>query len=247
MAWCRFPTGTVGLQKLSWEEKGMTPLLLLLGLLMSEPADRPMTLRYLKPQGGKYVLESEVTTRTTPAGSTYSSRTVRGDETLTLTIQRDKKDQIIRAEITDQKKDRLRTAQLELRGRVPQVKRGGITELIKPPADPVVTTAPDWSDIFELVRRYDTRKGGKQEFAGLWFHPNRRHQVLTFGIEKVGKDGVTVNGTEQQLDRYAIKLRSGNYRVWARSDGRVVKILPSGEKAVPVVLEGYETAAKGLR
>jgi hypothetical protein len=128
-----------------------------------------------------------------------------------------------------------------------RLKRDGTTDLLQAPANPVVTTAPDWSDIFELVRRYDAGKGGKQEFPGLWFHPTRPLRQLTFSVERVGDDRVKIKDGGQKLGRYRVTLRSGGYLVWARADGRVCKILPGGGRAVPVVLEGYEEATSRLK
>jgi hypothetical protein len=217
----------------------------LLGALVGE-ADKQSPVRYLRPEGDRYTLESEVTTKTTPTGSTWVSKTVRGTETMTLTIHRDKEGRLIRADIVHQKGKERKTASLERKGTKTEITRGGSTDLFEGSDNPIVTTAPDWSDIFDLVRRYDRKKGGKQQFAGLWVHPTRPNLHLTFAVEKVGVDAVKVKGGQQQLDRYQVRLRSGGYRVWAR-EGRVVKILPAGAKAVPIVLEGYEEAARGLK
>ena len=210
-------------------------------------AEKPATLRYLRPEGGRYVLESEVSTTATTEGSTYVSKTVRGKETMTLTVRRGKDGKVLWAEAVQVKDGQRRKATLDLRVEPAQLKRGGVTDLLKVAANPVVTTAPDWSDVFELVRRYDGARGGKQEFAGFWMHPSQPHLTPTFSVEKLGKDTVKVDGKEQQLVRYRVKLRSGAYLVWAREGGPVCKILPGGAKAVPVVLEGYEEATRGLK
>ena len=210
-------------------------------------ADTAKPLRYLKPEGGRHVLESEVTHTTTPKGSTYVSRTVRGPETLTLTIQRDKEGHVVGAEVVQQTAGERKNATLALQEGQAKVTRRGTTDLLKVAADPVVTSAPDWSDVFELVRRYDASKGGKQEFPGLWIHPIKPPLVLTFSVEHVGEDRVKGKGGEQKLRRYRVRLRSASYTVWARTDGRVCKILPAGVKAVPVILEGYEDATRTLK
>ncbi|MBI1915401.1 MAG: hypothetical protein HYS12_11795 [Planctomycetes bacterium] len=228
----------------------MIPLTcVLLGCLVlgQGEAEKPKPVRYLKPEGNRFVLESEVTDTTTSTGSTYVSRTVRGRETLTLTVHRDKDGTVVGAEIVHRKGEVRKTASVDLRTEPAKIKRGGVTDFVKVPANPVVTTAPDWSDVFELVRRYDAKKGGKQEFPGLWFHPSQPYLMPTFTIERSGADGVKVKDETQELTRYRIGLRSGGYRVWARADGRVCKILPEGERAVPVVLEGYEEATRGLK
>lgn len=228
----------------------MTPLVCLLFgsfLVAQAEAEKPKPVRYLKPGGDRFVLESQVTITATPTGSTYVSRTVRGPETMTLTVHRDKDGKVFAAEIVQQKGEVRKTASADLRTEPAKLKRGSVTDLVRVSANPVVTTAPDWSDIFELVRRYDAKKGGKQEFPGLWFHPSQPHLTPTFAIERVGTDTVKVKGESQELTRFRVSLRNASYRVWARADGRVCKILPQGERAVPVVLEGYEEATRGLK
>src|SRR5207237_3916758 len=134
-----------------------------------------------------------------PDGSVYTSRTVRGKETMTLTVHRGKDGKVRRAKAVQEKDGQRKTADLDLRVDEARLERDGVTDRFKPPADPVVTTAPDWSDIFELVRRYDASKGGKQEFPGVWIHPSKPHLLLTFSVEKLGTDRVKVGGKEQQL------------------------------------------------
>jgi len=221
----------------------MNAALLLCLVLPAE--DRPK-LRYLKPEGGKFVLESEVT-REVKAGAVYTSKTVRGTETLTLTVRRDEKGQVQRAEIVHDRAGTVKSAQVEWTGSAFRLKRDGVTEDIKAPRDAVITSAPDWSDIFELVPRYDRVKKGKQSFAGLWFHPSRPPLTPTFTVEHTGTDAVTHKGKEEALERYEVRLRASANRVWARPDGVVVKILPAGDRSVPVVLEGYEEATRGLK
>jgi hypothetical protein len=216
-------------------------------LLGQGEAEKPKPVRYLKPDGDRFVLESEVTDTATSAGSTYVSRTVRGRETMTLTIHRAKNGTVLGAEMVHQKGEVRKTASVDLRTEPAKLKRSGVTDLVKVPANPVVTTAPDWSDVFELVRRYDAKKGGKQEFPGLWFHPSQPTLMPTFTVERSGVDGVKVKNEAQELTRYRVGLRNASYRVWARAEGRVCKILPEGERAVPVVLEGYEEATRGLK
>jgi hypothetical protein len=221
-------------------------VLLLCVLAGRGAAEKPVPVRYLRPAGAAFVLESEVTRTTSREGSTTVSRTVRGTETMTLTVRRDSAGRVLRAEIVHERGKERKTASLDLSGRRAKITRDGTTDLFKAPDNPVVTTAPDWSDVFDLARRYDAKRGGKQEVAGLWFHPTRPHLLLTFTVEKVGVDVVTLAGKEQQLDRFQVRLRSGGYRVWARG-GQVVRVLPAGAKAVPVVLEGYEEATRGLK
>jgi hypothetical protein len=223
----------------------MTPALLLCLLLPADEA-RPTTLRYLKPAGDKFVLESEVT-RETRGGAVYTSKTVRGTESLTLTVRRDEKGQTQGAEIVHDRAGAKKSAQVEWTGTGFRLKRDGVSEDLKAPRDAVITSAPDWSDIFELVPRYDRVKKGKQSFAGLWFHPSQPPLTPTFTVEHTGTDAVTRKGKEEALERFEVRIRASTNRVWAKPDGVVVKILPAGQRAVPVVLEGYEEATRGLK
>jgi hypothetical protein len=216
------------------------------GLLTAADADRPTPLRYVRPEGDKFVLECEVSTTTTPQGTLYVSRTERPDGKMTLTLRLTPGGKVLTAEAVLQGRDR-RVARLDLEGPMPWLKRGGTTEFIKAPKNPVVTTAPDWSDVFQLVRRYDADKGGRQEFAGLWFHPGLPMLTPTFTIERQGADTVMVGDRAVDLSRYKVQLRSGAYLVWARSDGVVCRLVGQGDRAVPVVLQGYEEATRDLK
>jgi hypothetical protein len=206
------------------------------GLLTAADADKPAALRYVRPEGDKFVLESEVTATTSPQGTVYVSR-----------LRATPGGKVLSAEaVLQQGRDR-RTAQLNLEGPMPRLKREGVTEFVKAPRDPVVTTAPDWSDVFQLVRRYDADKGGRQEFSGLWFHPSQPLTTPTFTIERLGGDTVTVNDRPVELSRYKVQLRSGDYLVWARPDGVVCRLAAQRPRPVPVVLQGYEEATRDLK
>jgi hypothetical protein len=128
-----------------------------------------------------------------------------------------------------------------------QIKRGGVTDLFPVTGDTVVTTDPDWSDVFQLVRRYDIGRGGRQQFAGLWIHPVEPPEALTLTIEHLGTDKVTVEDQTVELDRYRVRRRGGDCLVWADSGGRVCRLLPAAPGATPVVLEGFEQATQDLK
>lgn len=232
--------------------RGLAPFsprrLLLLGclLLVAAEPQAPPALRYLRPAKDKFVLESLVTTQVGRDGTTYVSLTDRGAEKMTLTLRHGLDKRLTSAEVLQETAAGKKTATLTVKGNKAQLQRGDDTETIDLVADPVVTTAPDWSDIFQLVRRYDGTKRGRQEFAGLWIHPSKPTLKLTFTIEPVGNDAVTVNNQPLMLERYQVRLRSGAYLVWADSTRRVYKLMPPGAKASPVVLEGYEEATRGL-
>src|SRR5262249_17537544 len=127
--------------------------------------------------------------------------------------------------------------------------RQGKTERLKATPDVVVTTAPDWSDVLEVVHRYDQGKGGKQTFAGLWIHPVQEVRQLSFTVEQEKEDATTIEseGRKVALKRFRVTLRSGAYLVWADRAGRVYRLMPPGRPTAAVVLEGYEKATSGLQ
>jgi hypothetical protein len=209
--------------------------------------NRPTLLRYLKPAGGKLVPESEVTETRTNGQTVYVSTTERGEERTTLTISFDRPGKPARAEVVAEGPRGRRTVEVTFEKQGARIKRGGgITDFLNVGTDPVVTTAPDWSDIFQLARRYDRAKGGRQEFPGLWVHAVQPPRVMTFSIERTGGDSLTVGDRKVTLDRYKINLRSGDYVAWADADGRVYKLFPAASPKAFVVLDGYADAARAL-
>jgi hypothetical protein len=221
----------------------------LIGLtLLAADADKSSTHRYLRPEGGKYVLACELTTTTSGAGSTAVSRTLSSNETMTLAIRFDKSGRVVQAEALMEAGPVKKTAVLAVADKgAATLKRGGITDYLKVSPDLVVVTDPDWGGVFQLVRRYDAKKGGKQEFASFWFHPAQAYQTATFTVERVGEDRITVSDKSLSLDRYQVQLRGGACLVWADADGKVCKVLPQKKGAAPLVLEGVEDATKDLR
>jgi hypothetical protein len=208
--------------------------------------DKPLTLQYLRRAGDRFVPESKVTLTRKDRGASYVSVTERGDEKTTLTLQFDDKNHVRTAEVALTGPRGKQTATLTLLDGQAQLKRAGTTDFLKVGPDPILTTAPDWSDVFQLVNRYNTKKGGQQEFAGVWFHPVEGARTLTFSIERVGHDKITVKEEEVRLERYLIRLRSGAYGVWVDNGGRVIRIVPQGAANAPVVLEGYQESTRDL-
>lgn len=223
---------------------------IVVGVLLGHPspaAEKPKPLRYLRLAKDQFVLESEITETRTVNDVTFVSLTDRGSEKMTLTLHFDKDQSLTRAEALHETQKGKQSASLQVEGMNARLTRaGGVTDLLKAEGNPVVTTAPDWSDILQLARRYDPKKGGRQEFAGLWIHPSRPPLQLTFSIERVGGDQVTVAEKKLALERYRIRLRSGDYWVWADAGGRVYKLMPAGKPAALVVLEGYQEATRDL-
>ena len=217
-------------------------------LVAAEP-EKPPALRYLRLADSKFVLESEVAQTRGREGTTYVSRTERPKEQMTLTLQFDADGKLVSAEAVLEVQKNKRSAVLTFKGGRAQLKRaGGVTDFIpKLSAGTVVTTAPDWSDIFQLVRRYDRKTGGKQTFSGLWIHPVQPAKKLDFTIENEGKDTIEVKDKKVSLDRFKIRVRSGTYYAWADGNGRVYKLMAPRKQSTAVVLEGYEEETRGLK
>jgi hypothetical protein len=213
-------------------------------LTHSADPEKPSVSRYTRPAGDKFVLESEITTSSKGPESTYTSLTDRGNEKMTLTLRyRDKK--LTSAEAIQSTKEKSSTVQMTTNGTTAEIRRGEKVETIKDIPEPIVTTAPDWSDIFLLVQRYDAKKGGKQDFVGLWIHPVKETLKLSFSIEHQGTTSITVKERKIALDQYRITLRSGAYLVWADESRTVYKLISANGKG-PVFLEGFEDATKDL-
>jgi len=215
-------------------------------VLLAEP-DKPVPLHYLRPDMGKYTAAGEVTIRRTEDGTVVISRTERPDEQATVTLRYDGDGKLTSADAVQAATRKGVTLTLGEKG-AGTINPGGISEFFKPqPANPVVTAGPDWLGTLTLLRRYDTTKGGKQEFAGFWIDPVQGLEKQTYTIERKASETVTVKDKEVKLDRYRIKLRGGEYTAWADLEGRVVRVQALAPKAVPIVLDGFEDATRGLK
>lgn len=224
----------------------LIPFLAVAGLIVADVAPEE-TLRYLRRARDKYVPESLIITGTKGKIKTYTSVTDRGSEKLTLTV-RFADGKLTSAVVVQQQGAQKNTASLTRAGRSAKLQRGENAEELKDVgSDSIVTSAPDWSDIFLLVERYDAARAGKQEYPGLWIHPIKPTLRLRFSVERVGKDTLRSRDKALDLDRYRVRLRSGDYIVWADSRRRVIKLVPAGLPMAEVVLEGFEESARILR
>jgi hypothetical protein len=225
----------------------LLPLVAGCALLPAADADKPAPLRYLRPEMGKYVSAGEVATTRAEDGSVVTSRADDPDEKVTLTLRYDRDGKLTSAESVQEVNRKGVTLTLGAKG-TGIMKRGGITDFLKDlPANPVVSASPDWTDAPQLIRRYDAAKGGKQQFAGLWIDPKEGLQKQTLNVERQAADTVTVKDKELKLTRYRLRLRGGEYTAWTDGEGRVVRVQGLAEKALPVVLEGFEDATRGLK
>src|SRR5262249_24177638 len=137
-------------------------------------------LRYVRPAGDKLVLESEVKHIRTKSGTVYVSRTDRGTEQMTLVLYFGMDGKLSSAEAIQETKEGKKLAFVTFEPKLALLKRAdGSTERIKlTDEQPVVTTAPDWSDVFQVIQRCDRTKAGRQELAGLWIHPVQPARTL---------------------------------------------------------------------
>lgn len=99
----------------------------------------------------------------------------------------------------------------------------------------IVTSAPDWTDVLLICRRWTRSGPERQEFPGLWIHPVQPPQRLAFSAERKGVDG--------PLERLLIRLRGGSaYLAWVDPEGRLIKLAgASGREELS--LEGVDTSA----
>ncbi len=215
-------------------------------LLPAAGPEKPAPLRYLRPDRDSYVAAGEVSTTRGEDGTVVVTRTERPDET-TVTLRYDRAGRLTSAELVQASTRKGVTLTLGEKG-TGTMKRGGLTDFLKElPANPVVLTGPEWADVLQVVRRYDGAKGGKQELAGLSLDPVQGLQKQAVSAERQATDAVTLKDKELKLERYRLKLPGGDYAAWADGEGRVVRVQGLVPKAVPVVLEGFEDATRGLK
>jgi hypothetical protein len=224
----------------------LLPLVFGCSLLPAPEPEKPVPLRYVRTEMGKKVTAGEVTTTRSDDGTVVTTRMEQADEKMTVTLRYDRDGKLTGAEVVQSPRKGV-TLTLGEKG-TGTMKRGGITDFLKDlPANPIVAAGPEWTDAIQLVRRYDGSKGGKQELTGVSIDPVQGLQKQTFTAERQAAETVTVKDKELKLDRYRLKMRGGDYAVWADGDGRVVRVQGLAAKAVPVVLEGFEEATRGLK
>jgi hypothetical protein len=209
-------------------------------------------VRYLRPTANSFAPECTFTVTRATAGWTIASVTERSDTRLTVTARYDGQDRLTAADALLVHQQRQASASVLVAGGKVTVRKGaGEPQDFTVPAGLIVTSAPDWTDTFLLCRRYDRRRGGRQEFAGLWIHPTQAAQRLPFTIERDGTDRVEKDGKALDLERFTIRIRGPNgYVAWADTGGTMVRLIPlPNQEGAPagLVLKGYEQATQQLR
>jgi hypothetical protein len=224
-------------------------LLYLLGGPSTDPS--PETVRYVRPAGDKFATECQFVIKRTDAGWTITSVTERGRAKMKVVSRYDREDRLVSATAVYSQDGLDQAATVEVKdGKATISLKGQEPRRFEVPKGTIVTSAPDWSDIFLLCRRYDRDRKGKQEFPGLWIHPAQPPQRLTFTIEFRGIDSIDHGGKKVALSRFAIRIRNNSaYVAWADGKGRMVRLLPlpQGPSAAGLTQAGFEKSAAGLR
>jgi hypothetical protein len=227
--------------------------IVVLGMLLA-PADAGFSaapsnvLHYLRGSAGDFKPECDVIITRTQEGTQYQGRTFRAKDTTTNVVDLDSTGKLQTALMHVSVAGPAQTVTVQWRGGDSlDVRRHLVTEFVKVSGPPIVTTSPDWSDVWQLVQQYDRKKVGKQEFAAVWVHPSRSPESLTFSIELLDDtESILVQDHKVKLRRYLLKLRPGEYLVWTDYSGKIIKIVKNEARATPIVLDGYQDATSNL-
>ena len=232
-------------------------LLLFFGLLAiasyalaQASAEARSALHYVKGAADDYKPECDVTITKTPAGTHYECKMFQGQDSTTVAVTLSAEGRLLSAssalEIAGAAKPKVVSVGWR-GGDSLDVKRASGTEFLKVSGEPIITTTPDWSDVWQLLQKYDRKKGGKQQFAGAWVHPVEQPLAVTFSIEQIdNKETIMMQDRKVRLNRYLVRLRPGDYLVWTDSAGTIIKIVKNQPKSPAVVLEGYQEATAEL-
>lgn len=215
------------------------------------PPDQPETLRYVRRAGEQFVMECRFAIARRDGGWTITSTTERGATRMVIEASYDAADRLRAAKAVLTTGETSRTATVQVRdGKATVRAKGREPATFDVPKGTMVTSAPDWTDILLLCRRYDRQRQGKQDFPALWIHPTQPAQRLTFSIEHQGTDAIQHDGKKVELVRYLVRIRNNStYAAWADAEGRLIRLLPLPLKDAGggMTLAGWEKAAAGLR
>jgi hypothetical protein len=209
------------------------------------------TAEYVRPDGDKFTTECQFAIAKDKSGWNIVSRTFRGKTEMKITARFDSDNRLTDATAELRTNNKLQTATVRAKdGKAVVHGEAAAATEFEAPKGIIVTSAPDWADVFLLCRFYDRQRQGKQEFPGLWIHPAQTPQRLIFTIERRGTDRIEHDGRMVELDRYLIRIRNNSeYAAWADTDGRMIRLipLPSKEGNPGLTLKDYEKSAAGLR
>jgi hypothetical protein len=211
----------------------------------------PDTASYVRFAGAAFATECKFRIAREPSGWRIVSRTDRGTVQMEVETRYNAYQQPVSARVVLTQNGTSKTANVLVKdGKATVTREGQPSETFDAPKGTIVTSAPDWTDVFLLCRHYDRRDKEKQEFPALWIHPIQPPQRLTFSIELQGKDAIEHDGKKVELSRFEIMIRgSSRYVAWADPQGRMVRLIPLPLKgtASGLTLEGYEKSVAGLR
>ncbi len=207
------------------------------------------TIRFLRVSGSEFVKESEIHLMQTEQSFVVTSITQRGEQTLTVNSRFDSNRTLVSAKVTLRRGERTQSASVIVTDRTARVLRdGNETNELACPGGVIVTSAPDWTDSFMAVRRYDLKGGTTQTFPGLWIHPPRPPLELTITLTLIGHDSVMLRNSSKILDRFLLVLRGGSrYLVWRNQQGQLVRLMPATKSSGGIVLTGWELATRDLQ
>ena len=207
------------------------------------------TARFLRVSGADFVPETEIHLTRTKNGSVVTSTTQRGEQKLTVISRYDSQNGLTEARVTSQQGTIAQSAEVRVTGRTAHVMRDGQRpDELRCPAGVIVTSAPDWTDSFMAVRRYDSNGEKTQTFPGLWIHPTGKPLELTIQLTHLGQDSVKHGSKTANLDRYLLVLRGGSrYVVWRNPQGQLVRLVPAKSGRGGIVLAGWEQAVGNLK
>lgn len=213
--------------------------------------DEGETARYLRPSAKGKPTECTIKIQKSEKGWSIESVTGRGKSTLSVTARYDGAESLLEAAaVLATGEDRKECTVAVREGRATVRRHGKEAQEFDVPKGVIVTSAPDWTDVFLISRLRDRGKTGRQEFAGLWIHPEQPAQRLTFTAERLGTVTLAHGGKDLEVDRLSIRLRGNSeYVAWADALGRMIKLVsvPPKEGGTELVLEGFEEPAARLK
>jgi len=207
------------------------------------------TIRFLRVSGSEFVKETEIHLVRTDNRLVVTSITQRGEQTLTVTSRFDSNHVLTSAKVSLRRGQQTQSAAVSVADQTARVVRdGNKTNELACPGGVIVTSAPDWTDAFMAVRRYDPRGSTTQKFPGLWIHPTSKPLELTISLTRIGHDSVTLDKKTEKLDRFLLILRGGSrYIAWRNQQGQLVRLVPARKGTGGIVLTGWELATRVLK
>jgi hypothetical protein len=202
-------------------------------------------MKYVKAAGETFQLETEIRLQDDADGSSVTSETHRGRLTLAITARYDREHRLRDAQVTVDHGGQKSAARVTVDNGHARVHRDGQSPAeFDCPAGVIVTSAPDWTDAFLAVRRYDPGGTKTQQFQGLWIHPTQPPQRLVFKVTRLGEVVAARQGEMVRLTRVEIVLRGGSkYIGYKEPGGELVRLAPAGNPRQAILLAGWEQVA----